>query len=355
MSISITTADHREPAQRPLVSVVIPCYKQAHFLPQALESVLAQTYLRVELIVVDDGSPDNTSEVACRHRDVRCIRQQNQGLSGARNTGLRESRGSFVMFLDADDRLLPNAVEDHLRCFAEHPEAGFVVGDIDQIDGSGAYKDSPRWPLLTSDFYEELLRVNHVANTIAVMFRREVFEKTGDFDTARSAAEDYELLLRTARLFPSAHHRTVVAKYRRYSTSMSRNGVLMLRSMEAVMRAQRRSIDGNPRLEAACRKGEIYWMDHFGTITVIEAVGHLRRFDFLRAAKALLGLLWYVRGRILAWPWKYRRRILPFVRRRVGAASRAQSNGNNTSAPPSIETGSSASEHIKPPPCATQL
>ncbi len=92
-----------------LVSVVIPCYKQAHFLPEAIKSVLAQTYSGVEAIVVDDGSPDNTSEVACRHRDVRCIRQQNQGLSGARNTGLRESRGSFVMFLDADDRLLRNA------------------------------------------------------------------------------------------------------------------------------------------------------------------------------------------------------------------------------------------------------
>ena len=85
-------------------------------------------------------------------------------------------QGKYVVFLDADDRLTPNAVAAHLRCFAEHPEAGFVVGDIDQIAVDGSYVCSPRWPILEASHYEELLRVNHVANTIAVMFRRSVID-----------------------------------------------------------------------------------------------------------------------------------------------------------------------------------
>src|SRR5215212_9690625 len=93
----------------PLVSVVIPCYNQAHFLSEAIESVLAQTHPNFEIIVVDDGSTDNTSEVAARYPGVRHIRQDNQGLAAARNTGLRESKGTCLVFLDADDRLLPNA------------------------------------------------------------------------------------------------------------------------------------------------------------------------------------------------------------------------------------------------------
>src|SRR5919107_192619 len=104
-----------------LVSVVIPCYNQAHFLSEAIESVLAQTYPYFEIIVVDDGSTDNTSEVAGRYSGVRCIRQDNQGLSGARNSGLRHSKGEYLVFLDADDRLLPQALEVGLECLRAYP------------------------------------------------------------------------------------------------------------------------------------------------------------------------------------------------------------------------------------------
>src|SRR5829696_8499022 len=110
----------------PLVSVVIPCYNQAHFLGEAIESVLSQSYRHFELIVVDDGSTDETSEVASRYEGVRLIRQENQGLSGARNTGIGHSGGEFLVFLDADDRLLLGALEAGLRCFEAHPEYALV-------------------------------------------------------------------------------------------------------------------------------------------------------------------------------------------------------------------------------------
>ena len=79
--------------QAALVSVIIPCYKQAGFLPEAIESVLAQTHPETEIVVVDDGSPDNVSEVVARYPRVKCVHQQNQGLAGARNAGFRASKG----------------------------------------------------------------------------------------------------------------------------------------------------------------------------------------------------------------------------------------------------------------------
>ena len=86
--------------------------------------MLAQTHPETEIIVVDDGSPDNVSEVVARYPTVKCVHQQNQGLAGARNAGFRASKGEYVVFLDADDRLTPNAIESHLACFAEHSGSG---------------------------------------------------------------------------------------------------------------------------------------------------------------------------------------------------------------------------------------
>src|SRR5438309_392347 len=93
----------------PLVSIVIPCYDQAHFLSESVESALAQTHPRTEIVVVDDGSRENVAEVAARYPGILCLRQENQGLAGARNTGFHTSSGEYVLFLDADDRLTPTA------------------------------------------------------------------------------------------------------------------------------------------------------------------------------------------------------------------------------------------------------
>jgi glycosyltransferase involved in cell wall biosynthesis len=300
-----------------LVSVVIPCYKQAHFLSEAIESVLRQTYPAVEIIVVDDGSPDDTAEVASRYQRIRCIRQENQGIAGARNMGYRTSTGAYLIFLDADDRLTPTAVETHLRCFSDHPDAGFVVGDIDHIAADGSYLGSPRWPLLEADYYEQLLRVNHVANTIAVMFRRDTVETAGAFKSFFTPAEDYELLLSAARSFPSAHHRDVVALYRRHHSSQSRQGVIMLRATRRVMESVRPSVGSNRRLGAAHREGEIYWREHFGAVTIKEIYTAVRRGNFFHAARACVTLVSHVRGRLAILPWKRRKKVLNALRRRL--------------------------------------
>lgn len=299
----------------PLVSVVIPCYKQARFLPETLESVLAQSHAAIEPVVVDDGSPDNTSQIAARYSVVRCIRQENRGISEARNAGLRASRGDYLIFLDADDRLTPVAVEAHLACFARHPEAGFVVGDIDHITVDGAYRSSPRWPILHSEHYQELLKLNHVANTVAVMFRSSAFQNVGGFERFFEPAEDYELLLRFSRAFPSAHHRTVVAQYRRHAANASRSGVVMLRATHRVMQSQEAFVKGNCALETALRRGKNYWREHYGAVTIKEVLALLARGKVSRAMHALSVLVYHVRGRLALLPWKYRRELLASFKR----------------------------------------
>lgn len=303
--------------EAPLVSVVIPCYDQAHFLPEAILSALSQTYPEIEVVVVDDGSPDNIAEVVGRYPTIVFVRQENRGVAEARNAGFRASRGDYLVFLDADDRLTANALESHLACFAQHPDAGFVVGDIDHISLDGSFAGSPRWPLLGENQYQELLRVNHVANTIAVMFRRVVFECLEGFKPSCSPAEDYELLLRAARQFPSRHHRTVVAQYRRHAMSFSRQGAIMLSAMHRVMRMQLPIMEGDSHLRKAWQKGDLYWRDHFGIATIKELWSSLLRLDISRFFLGIAALVRYVRGRVFIIPWKYRRRLLRVLRRRA--------------------------------------
>lgn len=290
------------------VSVIIPCYGQAHFLGEAIESVLAQTH-PTEIVIVDDGSPDNTAEVSARYPQVQYIRQQNKGLAEARNSGFRAATGEYVVFLDADDRLAPNAIEAHLRCFAEHPYAQLVVGDIDHIAEDGSYLASPRWPVLTANFYEELLKVNHVANMIALMMRREVVASIGGFETSCSPAEDYRLLLRAVRNFHSAHHRTVVAQYRRYPTSLSCKGGVMLRALHHIMTLEWPRVRGDQTLERAHRIGTRYWRDYYGKVAIREFLRNAAQGKLVQAAQTLAEVTRYVGFRVLVIPWKYRRRI----------------------------------------------
>ncbi len=181
-----------------LVTVVIPCYNQAHFLGEAIESVLSQSYPNFEIIVVDDGSTDKTSEVASRYQEVRLVRQENQGLPGARNTGMGHSRGEYVVFLDADDRLLPEALEVGVKELGAHPKCAFVFGYHNNIATDGSPLPTSHPPHNEPDQYLALLHRCYI-RMHAVMYRRAVFDSVGGFDTSLSASEDYDMYLRITR------------------------------------------------------------------------------------------------------------------------------------------------------------
>jgi glycosyltransferase involved in cell wall biosynthesis len=248
----------------PLVTVVIPCYNQAHFLGEAIESVLSQSYHHFELIVVDDGSTDETSEVASGYERVRLIRQENRGLAGARNTGIRHSGGEFLVFLDADDRLLPGALEAGLRCFEAHPECALVAGHSNLIRADGSFLKVLKHEPLDEDPYVAMLEKCHIAPPASAMYRRSAFEAVGGFRSGVDASADYDMYLRIARRFPIERYDEAVAEYRMHGENMIRNSGLMLSSAITVLRSQRRYVRGDRRREAAYKTGIRYEQGHWG-------------------------------------------------------------------------------------------
>jgi hypothetical protein len=272
-------------ADSPVVSVVIPCYRQAHYLPDAIESVLAQTYPHLEIVVVDDGSQDNTSEVAGAYPGVRVVRQDNRGLGAARNTGLRSTRGEFLVFLDADDRLLPEAVETGLEAFHRHPEAGFVWGGRVLIGRSGERLPAPTAPPVDGDPYLALLCECVIWAGSAVMYRRALFEELVGFDTSLIAAQDYDLYLRAARDFPIHCHGALVAEYRRHGANMTLRPELLLESEIEVLRRQRAHVWRDPGRRRALREGLRRARAKHGAAAATQLADDLRRRRWAKAGR----------------------------------------------------------------------
>lgn len=185
---------------RRLVSVIIPTYNRANLLPRALKSVLSQTYQPLEVIVVDDASQDNTSEVVEGFGEgtFRYIRhEENKGGSAARNTGIRAARGKFIAFLDSDDAWTPNKLERTLEVFASDPECGVVYSAHRIIRGSGT-TEAHRANNPEGWIRAELLKSAVVGTTSAVVVRRNCFARAGLFDESLPSCQDWDMWIRIA-------------------------------------------------------------------------------------------------------------------------------------------------------------
>jgi glycosyltransferase involved in cell wall biosynthesis len=270
-----------------LITVVIPCYNQAHFLSEAIKSIQNQTYEHYEIIVVNDGSTDNTTEIARKFRDVQLIEQKNMGLAAARNAGLLQSNGEFVVFLDSDDRLLPNALKIGLEAFEQNPDCAFVSGFCRFISADGSRLPDLKQPRVKgeADHYEALLKKSYIWSPANVMYRRKIFEQTAPFDAAVSAAADYELYLRIARQFPVYQHGEIVAEYRKYNTSMSSNPKLMLATVLRVMEAQKQFVESNPSYKKAWRQGLGFYFLFYGKGIIRQTFHCAANLKFKNAAQ----------------------------------------------------------------------
>jgi glycosyltransferase involved in cell wall biosynthesis len=209
----------------------------------------------LEVIVVDDGSTDDPAAVLAGQPSVQLIRQENQGLSAARNRGWRASRGRYLVFLDADDLLRPRALEANLEQFARAPESAFVYGAYRLVDREGRPISETNADGAGVFGYERFLCGNPVGMHATVMYRRDRLEEAGGFDATLRACEDYDLLMRLAR-----HHRVgfspeLLAEYRRHGDNMSEDVPRMLRTALQVLRRQRPHVTGNPSREVAFAEG----------------------------------------------------------------------------------------------------
>jgi glycosyltransferase involved in cell wall biosynthesis len=266
------------------ISIVITCFNQAVFLPDAINSVLNQTVSAVEIILVDDGSTDETAKVAAKYPSISYQWQRNQGLSSARNNGIRAASGDFLVFLDADDRLLPTALESGLRCFEAHPESAFVSGQYRRIDRNGAVIRLPHRIEIGGEPYLDLLRGNYIGMHATVMYRRWVFDVVGDYDTALRACEDYDLYLRVARQCPVARHDELVAEYRLHGDNMSRDFDLMLASAISVLQSQAEHLGDDQRRRDGLNTGLKAWKDYYARVALTELP---RKFD-LRQVRLMI-------------------------------------------------------------------
>ena len=280
-------------SQPTLVSVIIPCHNQARFLSEAIGSVLCQSYPLFEIVVVDDGSTDDTFEVASRYREVRCVRQKNQGLSAARNAGVGASKGSYLVFLDADDRLLRHALQAGLECLTAHPECAFVYGHLQFIASDGSPLPTIKQVRVERDHCLQLLRGDYIWTPGVVMYRRTIFDSIDGFDTRIDACADCDLNIRISRDYPVYCHGNVILEYRQHDANMSGKSALMLKTALAAHRFQLKYVKGNERYEAASKIGKRAAQDYFGRHLFNEVRAHVASGALKSALAGLLLLLRY--------------------------------------------------------------
>ena len=207
----------------PTVSVIIPTYNRADLLPAAIDSVLRQTYSDFEVIVVDDGSTDSTSQVVSRYSAdwrVKYAFQKNQGRAMARNYGASLARGEFLGFLDSDDEYLPDNLAGHLKVFAQQPALGMTVGGYQYMTEAGDVVEERRpWEEDDSLSVAGWL-FNCLAMPGSILLRRSEFERIGGFDPDCEIAEDWDLFIRLAyRGCQVEWNRQMSCRYRLHSGS----------------------------------------------------------------------------------------------------------------------------------------
>jgi glycosyltransferase involved in cell wall biosynthesis len=219
---------------KPSVGIIIPCYEQARFLRGAIESALGQSIRPEEIIVVDDGSTDHPEQVSGDFPQVKLIPQANGGPGSARNAGLRAAKSDRVIFLDADDRLLPHAIESGLRCFQKWPEAAFVYGGYRLV---GRFRQTERF---RSAARLDLIRGNWIGMIATVMFDRVKVVTAGGFDETLRMCEDWDLFLRLSRDHTFASHPEVVACYFRHRRNTTKDVATLREWLEQARTKERR-------------------------------------------------------------------------------------------------------------------
>ena len=237
-----------------MISVIIPCFNYGHLIAETIDSVLKQTYSSIEIIVIDDGSTDNTEEVLKNHtqndKRVNYYKYPNAGLGVARNRGLEKAIGNFIQFLDADDLVEKQKFEVQLQIFEEHPQADIVYGSVryftkDAFDLSDRqltyWGPNKEWmPGISGNGKDFLIRAfkGNFSHLSSPLFKKEIIKKVGNFDNEFSVVADYHFLLRCAVANACFYYHDTPNTYslvRWHADNMSRN-MDMMRAEDKRMR-----------------------------------------------------------------------------------------------------------------------
>jgi glycosyltransferase involved in cell wall biosynthesis len=234
--------------EAPRVSVVLPTYNQAHYLPQALDSVLNQTWRDFELVVVNDGSTDETPRILDEYQrryGIKVVHQENRKLPGALNTGFRLARGQYLTWTSSDNIMRPRMLEVLVGALDRHPEVGLVYADWEIIDEQGEIVGTVR----TFDFDRHLLmRINYI--NACFLYRRACQEAVGLYDSGYVHVEDWEYWLRISRRFAMMRVPEVLYQYRVHGESLT--------SREVRSQPEEQS-EGYRRLAVVLRSQPLAW------------------------------------------------------------------------------------------------
>jgi glycosyltransferase involved in cell wall biosynthesis len=217
----------------PKVSVIIPCYNAMPYLSETVDSVLRQTYTNFEIIIIDDGSSDKTVEWASQLTDprIKLISQENKGAAGARNTGIANSQGEYIAFLDADDLWEPTKLEKQVQCLDKNSSVGLVHTWIAFVDAHG----KPTGKIMTTDgegnIWKQVAEYNPVRCGSTSMIRRCCFETVGLFDQSLRFVEDWDMWIRIASRYTFGLVKEPLVCYREHPNNKSKNYEKLLQSL----------------------------------------------------------------------------------------------------------------------------
>ena len=207
---------------KPKVSIIIPTYNRAHYIGESVDSILAQTFKDYEIIVVDDGSTDNTREVLKKYGDkVQYVYQNNAGPPAAMNTGVRKAKGEYYLILGDDDALMPDMVERQVEVLDKNPDAAFVCSGIHFVDADGEIYKTSRDGRARERSFKSLLFDNFVWHLTALV-RRSVSEEMGHFDETLLTTHDHDLWIRMAIKYRFEYTDLPLAKFRRHPGNYSK-------------------------------------------------------------------------------------------------------------------------------------
>jgi glycosyltransferase involved in cell wall biosynthesis len=266
----------------PTVSIVVPAYNCAQYLPDTINSILAQEYADWEAIIVDDGSSDDTPRVAARFtgRGIRCISQENRGVSAARNRGLADAAGEFIAFLDADDTWLPGFLRTMVTTLSRHTDAPFGYSGASLMDEAGRPLPRVLYAEPSAPSWIEDLAENRSQLPSTVLCRRSLVQESGGFDETLTSCEDWDLWLRlrAGRGMPRVVEQPL-ACYRISCSSNSADTERMLRNLKRVVE---KHADALPAASRARLRGQA-----LASALLTSAIAYLMRQDYARSTACL--------------------------------------------------------------------
>jgi glycosyltransferase involved in cell wall biosynthesis len=268
----------------PLISVVIPVYNGEKTIRETIDSVLNQTFTDFEIVIINDGSQDATSEIITSIKDdrIKFFSYSNSGVSASRNRGIAKACGEFIACLDADDLWTSDKLEAQLKALQDNPQAAVAYSWTDYIDESGQFLYPGSYITLSGDVYAELLVKNFTENGSNPLIRKDALLQIGGFDEALFGPEDWDLFLRLA----SRYHFVAVPRpqilYRICANSTSSN---ILRQETQCLKVIGRAFEQAPESIQHLKKQSLANLYQYLTFRVLE--GTLERQKSLLAARFL--------------------------------------------------------------------